>query len=176
MRKSIFIVSLLACSFVSCKKGNLDAHYHLTATIDNKAATFNVNPVASFITFNGFIDILVEGQATSSQTNETLIIGVTSITGGPVITPGIYTDTSKNFEVQAVYQVSPSEQYVAGTELYKSTRGGATPPIINHFTLVITELDSVSVKGTFSGDLFTGTTTTGTRKTITNCEFYEKFY
>ena len=177
MKKRLFFAALLLGLAVSCKKSNSGStSYHVTATIDGKNETFNVSPAATRTYIGGATYIAISGLATSSPTGGLLELGLSNNPGGPAIKAGTYTDTSTIFTVTGLYQVSTSEQYAAGTVVFFGTSGGGNPPLTNHFKLVITSVDSTSIKGTFSGDFFTGASTSGTKKTVTNGDFYVKFF
>lgn len=177
MKKSLFFAALLLGLGISCNKSNSGStSYHVTATIDGKNETFNVSPAATRTYIGGATYIAVSGLATSSPTGGMLELGLSNNPGGPAIKAGTYSDTSSVFTLNGIYQVSTSEQYAAGSIVVFGTTGGVNPPITNHFKLVITSIDSTSIKGTFSGDYYAGGSTAGAKKTITNGDFYAKIF
>lgn len=177
MKKHLFFAALLLGAFISCKKNNSgsSASYHVTATVNGKAETFNVNDVATKVSLGGATYISITGFVTSSPTGETLSLGLSNNAGGPAIKAGTYADTSTRYEVTGIYQSSITQQYLAGSNVFINAQGGGTP-LTNHFVLVVTAIDSSSIKGTFSGDYFIAGSPGSDKKTITNGDFYVKFH
>jgi len=146
----------------------------VTATIDGKAVKFNVNAIADKIAVPGVTSLNITGFVTNSPTGETIALSVSNVYGRPQpIKVGTYSDTSTLYDVSGSYQTSLTDSYAAGTTVFQFN-GSASPAVVNHFKLVITSLDSNSVKGTFSGDFFSGGGTDQPKKTITNGDFYVK--
>jgi len=177
VKKTFLFVILLAGGLFSCKKsGSGSGSYHLTATIDGKAATFNVSPVATRTNINNATYFSIGGLATTSPTGASMQIGLSSRPGGPAIKVGTYMDTTTVFNVSAIYQVSITEMYEAGSSMYQGTLGGVSKPITNHFKLVITAMDSASIKGTFAGDFYAYGSTDSAKKVVAGGDFYVKIF
>ncbi|HEV3325066.1 MAG TPA: hypothetical protein VG052_05655 [Puia sp.] len=171
MKKTTLLAILLAGLSFCCKKSNSSASYHLTATIDGQARAFNTNLTATWagsnIAFSG------ASSATSSP-GEELLFALIGSPQQPSFPVGSYPDTASGFDVQATYRQTLTSQYEAGTP----TAGTALvtgKTITNHFTLIITAIDTVSIKGTFSGDYFLDGSPANAKVTITNGDFYAKF-
>lgn len=177
MKKCIFFVILFSCAGLSCKKGNSGGgSYHLTATINGKNETFNVSPIATRISIGGNTYISIGGLAIQSPTGEMLQLGLSTHPGGAAIKAGTYMDTTTQFDVTGLYSVKLGEAYEGGSSIYQSSLGGASAPIRNHFRLVISSIDSSSIRGTFSGDCFYAASTDSAVKTITNGDFFVKIH
>jgi len=173
VKRSFLFAGLLLCAGISCKKSNSGSSgsYHVTATVDGKAEKFNVNAIADKITVQGVTSLTLTGFVTNSPTGETITLNVSTIYGRPLpIKAGTYSDTTTLYDVDGFYQTSMSDMYEAGTSISQS----AGTAIVNHFKLVITSLDSSSIKGTFSGDFIGGIGSDQPKKTITNGDFYVK--
>ena len=166
---------LLVCAGLACKKGNSGSGYHLTATVDGKNETFNVNAMATH-PYGGIGQIGIGGLATSSPTGEAVQIQLQTHSGGPAIKVGTYTDTTTQYELAGIYWVDNYHAYGAGTSMYQINLRLGSAPIVNHFKLVVTAIDSSSIKGTFSGDYYSGGSTDSARKTVTNGDFYLPFH
>ena len=181
MQKITLLPALLAVlligSFSACNKSNsgASASYHLTATIDGKAETFNVNDIATRTTLGGVTYIAITGFATSSPTGETMSLSLSNGFSRVAFKPGTYSDTASSCDIAGIYQASLSSQFLAGTSVTQSSLLSSVS-IANHFKVAITSIDSASMKGTFSGDYFAGGDPTGAKKTITSGDFYVKFH
>src|ERR1700760_365879 len=116
MKKCLLFVALFGGIAISCKKNSSGSSgsYHLTATVDGKAKTFNVSPVGTRVAVNGTTYYSIGGLATSSATGETMEIGFNSQPGGPVFKVGSYTDTSSVYDIEGIYQLSLTQMYTAG--------------------------------------------------------------
>lgn len=174
MKKITLFSVLLIVLFAACKKSNT-VSYHLTATVDGQAKTFNFNPIATKMTNSGYTFITVTGFSAASLNTETFTLSLhNSITGVKVFQAGTFSDTASAYAISGMYQPSITTQYVAGTGIVAQTLG-TSATIANHLKLVITSIDSTSVKGTFSGDCYFNGDPTAGKKTITNGDFYAKF-
>ena len=159
----------------SCKKSSSSPGYHLTATIDGTAKTFNISPYAVKQTNGGAMKIGIIGVA-STSTGESLEIDLANNAGTtyPAIVAGTYADTSTVFDVEAYYTPTLTTEYDAGNTLAQEGVNTVTT-YANHFKLVITSIDSVSIKGTFSGDFYFNGDLSAAKKSFTNGDFYAKF-
>jgi len=165
---------LILCAGVSCKKSSSggSGSYHVTATVDGKAETFNVNAIGDKISTQGVTAINIAGDVTSNVTGESITVSISTVQNNPQpIRVGTYSDTSTTFNVVGGYNKSLSESYLAGTGIYQSYSQSMT---LNHFKLVITAYDSSSIKGTFSGDFVNTSNIPIVKKSITNGDFYVK--
>src|SRR5579862_4435567 len=116
MKKSLLFAALLLGVGFACKKSSSsNTSIHLTATIDGKNETFNVSPVATRTSIGGGTYIAIGGLATSSPTGELFQIGLSTNPGGPALKVGTYMDTTTQYTVDAIYQVSPTVSYTAGS-------------------------------------------------------------
>jgi hypothetical protein len=176
VKKITLFSALLVCVFLSCKKSssNSSSSYHVTATIGGKAETFNVTPVATRLTNGGFTLIAVSGFAAASSTTEVLSLSLTNDPGQATFKAGTYSDTASGYAIGGVYKATTANQYVAGSSVTQPALGSGTP-VTNHFSVIITSIDSATIKGTFSGDYFLYGDPTAAKVTITNGDFYAKF-
>lgn len=120
--------------------------------------------VTSTILLGGLTD-----STASTQINITWSVqSLTDVT----FTTGIWSDTAIiKYQLAAEYMTSQIDQYMAGAQL-ASAAAQAGAPLKDHFQLVITYLDSASIKGTFSGDFYYHGDISGAKKTLTNGDFY----
>jgi hypothetical protein len=173
LKKAIPFFALALCVFASCKKNNSSSNgnYHFTATIDGKAQTFNVSPLATIATNSGYSIIGIEGFTAASSTTQVLALSWTNTALGTIFTTGTYNDTASKYAIGAIYNPTATESYGAGSGVTGDLTGtNATG--INRLKIIITSLDSTAVKGTFSGDFFFNGDPTEAKKTVTNGDFY----
>lgn len=169
MKKTALLIAVSFGLFVSCKKNSSSSSsYHFTATIDGTAQTFNTTPLATRLTVYGITQIGIDGFSGSSSSNiQSLSIGWQSSTPGAKFGVGTWTDSSQNYAVVGVYAPVTLQDYASGNAVTAGTNYKG-----NHLTITITSMDSTAVKGTFSGDFFLQGNLSGTKKTITNGDFY----
>lgn len=171
--KKISILSLVLIGlFLSCKKSNSgpSSSYHMTATVNGTAKTFNIGTIATKIT-NGNVTLITITGFGSTTTGEALTVTIDNGFGASTIGAGTYSDTTAKFDVGGTYLISAGQQFVAGTSVVQTM--GAV--ITNHLKLIITAMDSQTIRGTFSGDYYYNGDPTSSKKTITNGDFYAKF-
>jgi len=176
MKKPIALSFLLLCFFLSCKKSNSGSDsgsYHVTASLDGSAKTFNLTTVATTITNGGYTSVGVTGIA-SATTGETMSVTITNTPSGKPIVAGTYTDTMANFAIAAAYRLNTTTTYFGATNVTQAAISIGRP-VVNHLKIVITSIDASTVKGTFSGDLFLNSDPTAAKKTVTSGDFYAKF-
>ena len=101
-------------------------------------------------------------------------VSITNTPSGKPIIAGTYTDTSSQFAIIGLYRLNTTTQYVNSTNLAQAAFAAGTP-LVNHLKIVITSIDSATIKGTFSGDLFFNGDFTAARKTVTSGDFFVKF-
>jgi hypothetical protein len=174
MRKTALLVALSLGVLASCKKhSGSSSSYHFTATIDGKAQTFNVSPLATRLSAFGLTEIAIEGfNGTGTNNTQVLSIGWTAEPPSTAIFgTGTWADTSQSYETIGTYVVSTNEQYVSGSGVTGAATTSGTKGI-NDLKITITSLDSTAVKGTFSGDFYFMGDISGAKKTITNGDFY----
>lgn len=172
--KKIFLIALAsACLFISCKKSN--DSYYFRCTIDGTAKTFNFNPYAHEETENGITSYLTGGFATSSTSGDWMGIYIDNSASGDDIGSGLYEDSSPDFTVLATFTDAAAViDYESGTSIYEDAiTYGHT--IANHLKVTIQSNDGKTMKGTFSGDFYPDGNLNGTKKSITNGEFYLKW-
>jgi hypothetical protein len=157
--------------FASCKKSDSgQPANHVSGSVDGAAKSFNYTTSATKVTNGSMNSVSIMGVADATGT-ATLNIAVQNFNGP--ITPGSYIDTvSSKGQIGLNYMFPALNQvYMGGTAVYFN----ATTAITNHLKVVIASIDSVSVKGTFSGDVFLQGNSSSTKKTITNGDFNVKF-
>jgi hypothetical protein len=174
--KNALLAFTAICLLAACKKDNSNSSDspHITTTISGTAKAFNVSPIATKMSMLGYTSITVTGLATASAASELISLAIAGRYLSQPIGVGTYTDTSSVFAVSAVYSADLSTQYVGNNEITKEAlRIGS--PIVNHLKIVIASIDSVAVKGTFSGDVLLNGKAGSPAKTLTNGDFYAKF-
>lgn len=166
-----------SCVILSCKKeqsgNNTNDAYYVTCTIDGKAMKFNGYLFCHYEWSGGYKSVTINGATDLSSTAAYVGFVITNIPGKDSINAATYTDASTKFEVLAAYSpnISSNSDYHAGTTVFNEAKlAGAT--IANHLTVKITSINNQTAKGTFSGDFYLDGDPTGTKKSITNGEFY----
>lgn len=170
MKKTALLIAVSLGLLASCKKSNSgsSSSYHFTATIDGTAQTFNTSPLATRLTAYGITQVAIEGFNGSSSSNiQTLTVGWQSSTPGTNFGVGTWTDSSQKYSVVGVYAPVTLQDYASGNAVTAGTNYAG-----NHLKITITSIDSTAVKGTFSGDFFLQGSLSGTKKTVTNGDFY----
>lgn len=142
----------------------------MTATIAGTAQTFNVSPLAISVSNGGLTMVSIEGFSSNSSTTESLAIAWTSTTPGLTFGTGTYYDTVTSYATIGTFVPSVSQSYVSGSGV-TGIAAGSGVTVTNHLKIIITAVDSTSVKGTFSGDFYYMGDITGAVKTITNGDF-----
>jgi len=174
LKKTALLIAASLGLLMSCKKNsNSSGSYHFTATIDGKAQTFNVSPLATRLSYMGVTEIAIEGfNGTTSTNTQVLSIGWTAEPPSTtVFGTGNWSDTSQNYSTVGTYVVSTNEQYVSGSGVTGAATSTGTKGI-NDLKITITSIDSTAVKGTFSGDFYLMGDITAKKTTITNGDFY----
>jgi hypothetical protein len=145
--------------------------YYIKASMDGVAKTFNVSAMGIESNLAGITMLDITGLASSASSLESLGITINNSGNSKPIVAGSYSELETDgFVVAAVYNPG-STTIVYGAGLYLDT--------INPLKVTITSIDSKTVKGTFSGNLYYTNTTTDSvgpgKKTVTNGEFNVKF-
>jgi hypothetical protein len=173
-KKTILFSALFLCLFASCKKSNSNSsnsNYHFTATVDGKAQTFNVSPLATQLTAYGVTTVAIEGFTGTGTATQAFILGVTSdLASSFTFHTGAYSDTTVGYSLTGSFTTSGAQAYASGTSVTGEASSAGVS--VNHLKITITSLDSTAVKGTFSGDFFFEGDLTGTKQTITNGDFF----
>jgi len=149
--------------------------YYIRASINGDTVNYNVGALAQS---SAPSDIQIFGSAsTNSNADHLDIIFEYQGNGIPYVGIGTYTDTAYNF----IHSTVTGNPYGGGAQLqisgiiynsFPGNFGAYIPPV---FTCAITALDSISVSGTFSGEVTYGSAPGYTYKTITNGSFYVPF-
>jgi len=175
MKKSALFALLLAFAAVSCKKSDSGSSgYHMTATIGGQAKNFNQTPPIATNQIVGGEGVLTITGILNASTGESFMIMLTN-TDGKLFAAGTYTDDMDQVDMQAVYTVSVAKQYYAGT-MMASDAVTQQITIKNHLKIVITAIDTKTVKGTISGDLFDGGDVTVAPTAMVNGDFYAQIH
>jgi|GEM_PF-3202895 len=146
--------------------GSNTATYYIKASIDGTTTTFDVMPAATLTSAFGLTSL---GLTAASSSQAVIVFNIGALPG-KTIGPGTYTETDiSSFIIGGTYASVPgslTSSYTAGNGLSYDNS--------NPLKIVISAMDSKTVKGTFSGN-FWGTTSTGqtnsTKKTFSNGEF-----
>lgn len=173
MQKILFPALAFACFFISCKKDK--DSYYFRCNIDGTARTFNIGTYAHKEEENGHTAYLTGGFATSQGSGDWLGIYIDNTPSDAEIGTGLYEDSSPDFTVLGTLTDDQAGiDYDAGTSMYEDAiTYGHT--IANHFKVTIEAIDNNTIRGTFSGDFFPEGNLDGTKKSITNGEFYLKW-
>ncbi|MBS1663849.1 MAG: hypothetical protein JST68_22580 [Bacteroidetes bacterium] len=147
--------------------GGTTTGYYIKFSMDGATKTFKTNAMAIVTTNSGATNLaMVANAATTSLEGINITIG--GSTSGNAIVPGTYSeDGSPNFLVAGVYNPgSTSIIYSAG--LHASTG--------NPLKIVISDISTSTVKGTFGGDFWYSQVgslpTSSDKKVLSNGEFY----
>ncbi len=139
----IFLSAFLLVLFTSCKKENTNvAIGTISVSIDGTATTFNFGAKASVLPVTGGYGIQIQGNKRDPATSATNL--TISVASAAPITTGTYVENSGGNVVKIDYDFD----YFLSTST-SSSYGSTTNPV----TITITEINSTSVKGTFSGEL-----------------------
>jgi hypothetical protein len=174
MKKSALFAILLAFAAVSCKKSDSGSGYHMTATIGGQAKNFNATPPIASSQISGGEGVLMITGVLNASTGESLNIMLTQ-PDAKLFAAGTYTDDMDQVDMQVVYALGTAKQYYAGS-LTASDATNQQITIKNHLKIVITSIDTKTVKGTISGDLFDGGDVTTTPTTMVNGDFYAQIH
>lgn len=143
--------------------------YYITADMDGVAKTFNVSATATTNTLSGITILQIEGFATSVQNLESFGLMITDPTGP--VTAGTYSELDNTGIVTQGDYNPGSTTVVWGT--------GLVSDVSNPLKVTISQIDSKTVTGTFSGDFYYVNTTTAQigpdKKVFSNGKFYLKF-
>jgi len=173
MKKLSLILLAFACTFISCKKDK--DSYYFRCNIDGTARTFNFSTYAHKETENGLTGYGTGGFATASMDGDWIGIWIDNDPSTDDIVAGVYEDSSPDFSVLGTFTDGAAGiDYESGTSIYEDAiTYGHT--IANHFKVTIQSIDGKTIKGTFSGDFYPNGNLDGTKKSITNGEFYLKW-
>jgi hypothetical protein len=171
--KKILLSMALISVFMSCKKSNSSSGPHMTANVGGTAKTFNTSVLATKLGSGGAMAITVAGFASSNKT-EAFTLQLDNLSSGDAITAKTYADTSSGYNITCTYINSSLGQYIGNNVTWNDALAvGVT--VKNHTKVVITSIDSTSISGTFSGDLFPNADVSQTPTTVTSGDFYAKF-
>ncbi len=176
--KTAVLLAGLTFLFSSCGKSNSDnGAYHITCNIDGVASTFNTGALGHIDVDAGTANraLTINGLTATSSTAGNMGFVITNVPSGDSIAAGTYLDTATRFEVLASYDnnIADLNDFEAGTSTYQeAVRAGSN--ISNHFMITIVAGTVTTVKGTFSGDFYQNGDAKGTKKSITNGDFYVK--
>lgn len=173
--KKITLLVLAVCSLLASCKKNTDATYYVKFSVNGNSKEYTGHVFAHTDFAGGFTTLTILGSTSSISYDNFFGMYIGNFPSGNPIGPGEYKDTSGNFTVLATYVNNGTEEYEAGSSMAEDAVSyGVVIP--NHFKMNITEQNSETTRGTFSGDFFQdGNVQTGTRISITNGEFYAKY-
>ena len=174
MKKSALFAILLAFAAVSCKKSDSGSGYHMTATIGGQAKNFNQTPPIATNEISGGEGVLTITGILNASTGESFMIMLTR-PDAKLFTAGTYTDDMDQVDMQAIYALGVAKQYYAGSAM-ASDAITQQVTIKNHLKIVITSIDTKTIKGTISGDLFDGGDVTATPTSMVNGDFYAQIH
>jgi hypothetical protein len=163
--KKILIILLISClTFfsITCKKDSVDNIKigTIKADINGSSSTFSVQAKATNLSVSGGYGIQIQGNyRTGSTTNLTLVVMRPS-----PITTGVYTENANNNPL--VTMTHCTEVIVPCVIRADSYKSPANPVSIN-----ITEITGSSVRGTFKGELQSGSN----KEVYSNGLFYVSF-
>jgi hypothetical protein len=161
---SILAVSLLS---TSCKKDKKDDNpqvqetYHLTAKIDGVQKSFSVEAEAGAATHDQMSLFGVSGMTSQADGSEAFMVMISR--HGAAIGKETYSVSSDDTEMSASYYSGTNGSFYAGND------GNIDASKALKFT--ITEINATSVRGTFSGELYSGGTDDA-KRTVTEGKFY----
>ena len=171
MRNNFFSVILsiiLSVSFLSCKKEATGiSSGTLSAVIDGKEKLFQFSPIAMRINGSPNYQLILMGYNGTSGVNTDFLNF--SLQGTKEITTGTYSEatTPGNNIVFLTYG-----EFIGGAMNTYSTGVGSTKPL----TFTISSIDTKSVQGSFSGDIYLRTGTgTLVKRSLTDGKFNLNF-
>lgn len=165
MKNSFVLGACLILLLSSCSKDTkVSASGSITGNIDGTGTSFNNNVKAARIDVGGTYSITILGFQDEGASNRISIM----VTSPQPIASGVYSESSSSGnKVGAISYV----------------QAGSSSPYVNNnsqtnpHTVTITSVNSTSIQGTFSGDVFltNGSGVTTTKKVITKGQFDVKF-
>ena len=163
------LFSVMLLWITSCKKDKANTDVPLdtiSATIDGTTTTFNYGAKATVLSVSGGYGISIQGSKkdpSASQTNLSF-----SIASPSVITPKTY---AENASSNPLVEMNYAYDLIFGIVYTSVAYGSTTNPV----TITITDINSTSVKGTFSGELLgTGVDGNPVKTVFANGVFYVK--
>jgi hypothetical protein len=171
MKKISILSFLLIGMFAACKKSSSGPTYHVSGSVDGSGKSFNYLCKALKVSQGSSNMISIMGAA--DATMGTSVVTIVLFNNAGSITTGTYIDSVSSATTVDVDYTFPAQNldYFGGTSAYLA----ASKTIANHTKVVISYIDSTSIRGTFSGDLFLQGDATAAKKTITNGDFNVKF-
>ncbi len=145
--KNFILFSVVLLFFTSCKKdkANTDVPIgSISVTIDGTKTTFNYGAKATVLSVGGGYGISIQGNKKDPSASQTNLLF--SIASPSVITPKTYVENSGG---NSLVNMSYAYDLFFGIVYTSVAYGSTTNPV----TITITDINSTSVKGTFSGEL-----------------------
>ena len=165
MRKIIVFASLVLL-LMSCKKNSDDngaiAANSIQANIGGTTYNFNVSAKAIKMDGTGYHFISIAGADANSATAN--VIGIIA-NSNVAVTTGTYNENDAVNFGSLSYSVN-----ISSGNTYTDA-GSTTNPVI----VTITSLTGTSVQGTFKGDIYLGSSTSGTKKVVADGKFNVPF-
>ena len=173
MKRILITVAIALLIFNSCSKSGSDSNYHVSFSVNGSNKTYTGYVLAHMDTAAGYITLTVIGSGSAFSFDNFFGFYLDNYSGGNPIVPGQYLDTSTDFTLLASY-TSTSIEHEAGQSVADDAAFYNIP--ITHFKINIIAMDANTIRGTFSGDFFTGgDVQNGMKVSITNGVFYVKF-
>jgi hypothetical protein len=169
-----FIALFCIVLLVSCSKEKGNDNFHVSFKVDGTDKTFTGYVVAHRDTITGFYTLEVIGATTMTSFGDYMGIYINNDPGHGNFNPGDYKDNSATFTVLANY-VNNSISYDAGQSIAQDAVS-YNVTIAHPFKVTITDINTSTIRGTFSGDFYKDGDVQGSAKVyITNGDFYAKF-
>ncbi|ULQ57003.1 hypothetical protein KJS94_02180 [Flavihumibacter rivuli] len=177
MKRILFPLLCALIFLASCSKGKDEPSYFITCKIDGVEKSFNTECSA----IHSIIDVseLINIRGADTKGSHPSSFGII-LSNGPAAKPigksGVFTSTTKDFEINTQYlDLVSGASYGAGTMVSNSANEWGVE-IENQFVLTITSNDGNIIEGTFSGDYYYYSGPLGDFIRITDGKFRLKVY
>src|SRR5688572_12683033 len=153
MKNLLFLYLIAIVLSTSCSKDKEeDNNYFVRFTVDGTQKSFTGYTFAHFESTGGFTELTMLGANNSTADDNYLGIYINNYPGVLPIIAGVYEDSSPDFTVLATYAINDVE-HEGGQSVSADV---ITYGIPGHhpFTVIITEITTTNIRGTFSGDYY----------------------
>ncbi len=166
----LFVYTLLLVILFSCKKVAVPYYGTIYATVNSAVDTFNANVLVFKDSTQGTYSLSVVGfhSAYGDSTVggfETAEAGFEIFSPKPITTGTYTTDSASGNRVTLVYVPAQSSFY-----------DSILPVAVSHPVVVISQITTTAVQGTFNGPAFYSDSTSASGAAITNGSFNVNFY
>ena len=165
----ILFAAFLSLGFISCKKSSSNTDIAIgtiSVSIDGVATTFNYLAKADVPSVTGGYGVRIQGYKKDPSLSATSL--TFSVVRPTAITTGTYVENAGS---NPFVEMSYFYDLVLGTGTTSVAYGSTTSPV----TITITDINTSSVKGTFSGELLSPGISGPFKNLLVNGKFYVRF-